>query len=55
MPLATFEKLYHDADARRGAVPVAVAGGAGRTVLEALRLACDRGWVDPLLAGSEQN
>jgi phosphotransacetylase len=28
-----------------------VAGGAGRTVLEALRLACDRGWIRPLVAG----
>jgi phosphotransacetylase len=54
VPLASFEKLYRDADARRGAVPVAVVGGEGRTVLEALRLACDRGWLDPLLAGNEQ-
>jgi phosphotransacetylase len=54
VPLAAFEKLYHDADARRGAVPVAVMGGAGQTVLEALRLACDRGWVDPFLTGNEQ-
>ena len=54
MPLAAFEKLYRDADARRGAVPVAVVGGAGRTVLEAVRLACDRGWVDPLLVGCDQ-
>jgi phosphotransacetylase len=33
-------------------VPVAVAGGAGRTVLEALRAACDRGWIHPLVAGA---
>lgn len=51
MPLASFDELCREADARRERVPVAVAGGADRTVLEALRAACDRGWVAPLVAG----
>jgi phosphate butyryltransferase len=50
MPLPSFEQLFAEADARGAQVPVAVAGGADRTVLEALRSACDRGWVAPLLA-----
>ncbi len=53
MPLDSFEQLYRDADAGGEPVPVAVAGGAERTVLEALRTACDRGWVTPLVAGQE--
>jgi phosphotransacetylase len=52
MPLASWDRLFEDADARRKPVPVAVAGGADRTVLEALRTAHERGWVRPLLAGS---
>ena len=54
MSLAGFEELFAEADRRRPAVPVAVAGGADRTVLEALRAACDRGWVEPILAGRER-
>lgn len=53
MPLAGFEQLYRDADALPAPVPVAVAGGDDRTVLEALRAACDRGWVAPVVAGVE--
>jgi phosphotransacetylase len=53
MGLAGFEELYREADARRPAVPVAVVGAADRTVLEALRQACDRGWAAPLLAAPE--
>jgi phosphotransacetylase len=53
MPLYGFDQLYQDADALPAPVPVAVAGGADRTVLEALRAACDRGWVAPLVAGPE--
>ncbi|MCI0743659.1 MAG: hypothetical protein L0Y72_31905 [Gemmataceae bacterium] len=34
-------------------VPVAVAGGADQTVLEALRVATDRGWIMPLVCGPE--
>ena len=55
MPLDSFEQLYRDADASGAAVPVAVAGGAERTVLEALRTACDRGWVAPRVAGCESD
>jgi phosphotransacetylase len=54
MPLARFDELYRDADQLRGPVPVVAAGGADRTVLEALRTACDRGWVSPLLTGSDR-
>src|SRR5262245_15322677 len=53
MSLAAWDELFSDADRRRQAVPVAVAGGADRTVLEALRAACDRGWVVPRIAGCE--
>src|SRR5438477_11700431 len=51
MPLWSFADLHRRADALRPAAPVGVAGGAERTVLEALRQACDRGWVVPLVAG----
>lgn len=51
--LASFDSLFADADAARPAVGVAAAGGADRTVLEALRIACDRGWVTPFVAGRE--
>jgi phosphotransacetylase len=51
MPLAGWDQLFQEADRRRPGLPVAVAGGAERTVLEALRLACDRGWVRPIVAG----
>jgi len=51
MPLASFDQLYREADQRREPVGVAVAGGADATVIEALRLACNRGWVRPILAG----
>jgi phosphotransacetylase len=53
MPLLGFDQLYQTAYARGKPVPVAVAGGADRTVLEALRIACDRGWVTPLVVGQE--
>jgi phosphotransacetylase len=53
MPLKSFDQLYEDADRRRRPVAVAVAGGADHSVLEALRQACDRGWVQPLVAGPE--
>jgi phosphate butyryltransferase len=48
-----FRRLYHDADARAEPVPVAVAGGDDATVLEAMRIACDCGWVRPILVGPE--
>ncbi|HEY7309955.1 MAG TPA: phosphate acyltransferase [Gemmataceae bacterium] len=51
MPLFSFDNLFRFADELSEPVPVAVAGGADRTVLEALRTACDRGWVVPFLVG----
>jgi phosphotransacetylase len=51
MPLSTFDQLYQRADDRPSPVPVAVAGGADPTVLQALRTACDRGWLVPIVAG----
>lgn len=51
MSLAGFDQLYQAADVRSERVTVAVAGGADRTVLEAVRLAADRGWITPLLCG----
>ena len=53
MSIDGFERLYHDADARTEPVTVAVAGGDDPTVLEALRIAGDRGWVRPILVGPE--
>jgi phosphate butyryltransferase len=53
MALKDFDVLYQEADARRQPIPIAVAGGADQTVLEALRSACDRGWICPLVVGSE--
>ncbi len=49
MPLIGFEQLFKEADAAGRTVPVAVAGGADATVLAALRTACDRGWIEPLV------
>lgn len=51
MSLASFDDLYRAADDARPMTPVAVAGAADATVLAALRAACDRGWVQPVLAG----
>jgi phosphate butyryltransferase len=51
MLLPDFDALHRDADATAEPVAVAVAGGADGTVLEALRIARDRGWVAPLLVG----
>jgi phosphotransacetylase len=53
MSLYTFDQLCEDAGRLGGPVTVAVAGGAERTVLEALRPATDRGWVRPLVFGHE--
>src|ERR1700756_36235 len=53
MSLASFDQLYQEADARRPAVPLVAVGAADRTVLEAMRQACDRGWAEPQLAGRE--
>jgi phosphotransacetylase len=51
MSLFGFDDLYQAADRLRTPVGMAVAGAADRTVLEAMRTACDRGWVAPILAG----
>jgi phosphate butyryltransferase len=51
MPLAGFDQLYQQADAQAERVPVAVAGAADRTVLEAVRRAKDRHWITPMLCG----
>ena len=53
MSLPTFGQIHGEADALPSPVPVAVAGGADRTVLEALRVAVDRGWVEPIVVGVE--
>jgi phosphotransacetylase len=47
--LPSFDELFAQADQRRPAVGVAVAGAADLTVLLALREATDRGWVRPYL------
>jgi phosphotransacetylase len=51
MGLDGFYRLYHDADARALPATVTVAGGADPTVLEAMRIACDCGWIKPILVG----
>ena len=53
MGLDGFHRLYHDADARPTRASVAVAGGDDPTVLGALRIACDSGWIRPILVGPE--
>ena len=53
MSLDGFDRLYQDADARTEPVGVAAAGGEDPTVLEALRIATDRGWVRPIVVGPE--
>jgi phosphotransacetylase len=55
MPLRSFDELYQRADGRGQAVPIAVAGGADATVLTALRIAAERGWVTPLVLGRESD
>jgi phosphate butyryltransferase len=52
MPLPSFAELFAGADAQRPGVSVVAAGGADPTVLQALRAACDRGWVRPQLTGA---
>jgi hypothetical protein len=52
MSLKSFEQLFAEADAGQARMPIAVAGGVDATVLEALRAACDRGWVTPFVTGT---
>ncbi len=51
MPLLDFDQLHQDADAIPEPIPIAVAGGEDNTVLEALHIATQRGWVRPILVG----
>lgn len=51
MSLIGFHDLFHHADQLSSPMPVVAAGGADRTVLEALSIAQRRGWVDPVLTG----
>src|SRR5579875_2394730 len=53
MPLDGFDRLFRDADARPEPIRIAAAGGDDPTVIEALRIAADRGWVRPILVGPE--
>ncbi len=53
MGLPGFDELRRRADGLASPVPLAVAGGADRAVLEAMRSAVDRGWVAPILVGGE--
>jgi len=53
MALPSFDELYLDADRNAKQFPVAVAGAADATVLEAIQIAHDRGWIRPRLVGSE--
>ena len=51
MPLLSFDELFAAADALEIPVPVAVAGGADATVIQALQIARRRGWIRPILTG----
>jgi phosphotransacetylase len=53
MSLQGFDHLYADASDLEEPVTVAAAGGDEASVLEALRTACDRGWVAPIVVGPE--
>lgn len=51
MSLPGFDELFRSADEKRPQVPVAAAGGADPTVIEALAIAAERRWVRPVLSG----
>jgi phosphotransacetylase len=53
MSLFGFDALYALADRLPGPLPVVAAGGADGTVLAALSAAHRRGWVAPIVTGSE--
>lgn len=53
MGLHGFDRLYEEADAAPARLRVSVMGANDPTVLAALRLAKDRGWVEPRLVGPE--
>ena len=52
MSLLGFASLFQFADQLSTPLTVVAAGGADRTVLEALAIAQRRGWVEPILTGS---
>jgi len=52
MSLLGLNSLYQLADQLSSPLPVVAAGGADRTVLEALSIAHRRGWVEPILTGA---
>ena len=54
MSLKSFEQLYAAVDQLETPVPVAAAGGADTTVIQALDLARRKGWVSPILTGDIQ-
>lgn len=54
MPLPSFDELFAAADAERVGARVVAVGGEDATVLTALRQACDRGWVQPLVTGDRR-
>jgi phosphotransacetylase len=51
--MISFDQLYFAADMQKPGVPVAVAGGADPTVLEAVLAATERGWIRPVVIGDE--
>ncbi len=51
--LPSFDTLYQQAEDHGVPIAVAVAGGADQTVLEAMNEAAQRGWIQPILCGSE--
>jgi phosphate butyryltransferase len=52
MSLLGLSSLYQFADQLSSPLPVVAAGGADRTVLEALSIAQRRGWIEPILTGN---
>lgn len=53
MALLGFDELYEFANTTRPCIPVAAAGATDTTVLEALRIAQDRGWIAAILCGND--
>jgi phosphotransacetylase len=51
MPLCSLDDLHDRADSCHARAPVAVAGGADASVLQALRCAVDRQWIEPFVVG----
>jgi len=53
--LPSFDALYQQAEASGAPIAVAAAGGADETVLEAMHAASQRGWIHPIVCGSESD